>query len=40
MTITVFYAAVTVGLGLLVAFMGGGFAYGCRLEELDAEPEE
>ena len=40
MNITLYYAIVTLALGLLVGLLlGGGFAYGCRLAELDA-PED
>ncbi|WP_420447930.1 hypothetical protein [Candidatus Palauibacter sp.] len=41
MTITVYYVLVTLLLGLLVGLlMGGGFAYGCRLRELDSPDRE
>lgn len=36
MDITTYYVLVTLLLGLLVGLlMGGGFAFGCRLRELD-----
>lgn len=36
MNITLYYVLVTLLLGLLVGLlMGGGFAFGCRLRELD-----
>ena len=36
MSITTYYVLVTLLLGLLVGlFLGGGFAFGCRLPELD-----
>ncbi|MCY4495947.1 MAG: hypothetical protein OXC14_01545 [Rhodospirillaceae bacterium] len=41
MTITLYYVLVTIMLGLLVGLlMGGGFAFACRLRELDAPPGE
>ncbi len=41
MTITLYYVLVTLLLGLLVGLlMGGGFAFGCRLRELDAPDGE
>ncbi len=37
MPITVYYILVTVLLGLLISLLlGAGFAWGCRLSELDA----
>ncbi|WP_419935640.1 hypothetical protein [Candidatus Palauibacter sp.] len=36
MNITLYYVLVTLMLGSLVGLlMGGGFAFGCRLRELD-----
>ncbi len=35
MSITVYYIFVTLMLAVLIAFCGGGFAYACRLRELD-----
>ena len=36
MSITLYYVLVTAMLGVLVGLlMGGGFAFGCRLSELD-----
>jgi len=36
MSITVYYVLVTLMLGLLVGLLlGAGFAFGCRLPELD-----
>ena len=36
MSITIYYVLVTILLGLLVGLLlGGGFAFGCRLPELD-----
>ena len=41
MTITLYYVLVTIMLGLLVGLlMGGGFAFACRLRELDAPDGE
>ncbi len=36
MSITLYYVGVTIMLGSLVGLLlGGGFAFGCRLSELD-----
>lgn len=41
MNITLYYVIVTLLLGLLVGLlMGGGFAFGCRLPELDGSGGE
>ncbi|WP_419162095.1 hypothetical protein [Candidatus Palauibacter sp.] len=41
MNITLYYVFVTLLLGLLVGLlMGGGFAFGCRLRELDRPGRE
>lgn len=37
MSITIYYVLITLLLGLLILFLGAGFAFGCRLRELDEE---
>ena len=40
MAITIFYVFITLLLGLVLLFLGGGFAFGCRLPELDRDNGE
>ena len=41
MSITIYYVLVTIMLGALVGLLlGGGFAFGCRLPELDERSED
>ena len=35
MSTTIYYVFITLLLGLLILFLGAGFAFGCRLRELD-----
>ena len=40
MSTTIYYVFITLLLGLLILFLGAGFAFGCRLRELDEGGEK